>query len=70
MARVVGYYLTKRNGMVDTDTKYTTRRGAFSIAEDIISLGNQKVVGLVRANDMVLILKISKKYGKLTIEKP
>ena len=55
-SRRVGYFLSV-NGNLDTDTKFTTRAKAVSTAMGLLK--KNAVIGLVRANDKVLMLTLT-----------
>ena len=72
-SRVVGYYISI-NGKVDDSTKYLTQNKAFTTATTMLpSLSRKskkkKVLGIVRANDKVLLMTVTLGRKGLQIEK-
>lgn len=58
MGRVAGYYL-KLNDILNKRELYPTKRTAVMEAKEWLQKTNTKTVGIVRANDKVLLMTIS-----------
>jgi hypothetical protein len=58
-SRLVGYYLSNTRGKIDTDNRILTKAKAIDTAKTLLSINREKKIGVIRANDMILLMTIS-----------